>query len=370
MKRVLTAAILIFLFALPVSAEQSVYYEQYSASGVEEALDTLNGDTKDFLNSNGLTPENSEFVNNISAESVLSHIFNFFKSGIKNIIRDGASMLAVVLITCGISAFSENKNDFKPAVFTGVLTVALISARSLWSVINASVSALKGCSAFMLSFTPAFAGIVTVSGMAATAVKSSALLIAAAQGLSMLCSYFILPLIGGYLAVSICSGVSPFLNGIEIAGAIKKAAMFAEGLILAVFTGVMSIQTAVNSAADTVSLRTAKFLLGSGVPVAGTALSEAASTVISGIKLLKSTVGIWGVVAVAVIMLPILCELISWRLVLNFVSAVSQMLGGNSISSLLKSADTVLSLLVGLILTVSATFIISLTVVVKAGGGG
>ena len=78
----------------------------------------------------------------------------------------------------------------------------------------------------------------------------------------------------------------------------------------------------VNSAADNLSMRTAKFIIGSAVPVAGGVLSEALGTLTASVSLLKSSVGIYGVVACVVIFLPLLTELFLWRVGLNITSAV------------------------------------------------
>ena len=70
---------------------------------------------------------------------------------------------------------------------------------------------------------------------------------------------------------------------------------------------------AVNSSADTLTAKTARFIIGSSVPVAGGVLSEALGTVTASVTLLKSSVGIYGAAACAAILLPLITELLMWR---------------------------------------------------------
>jgi stage III sporulation protein AE len=138
----------------------------------------------------------------------------------------------------------------------------------------------------------------------------SALLLGACEIISFLASFVVLPLMGGYLALSISSAVSPLVNRQGVVESVKKLSMWIMSLLSTLFIGVLGIQTAVNSAKDSVSLRTAKFILGTSVPVAGGVLSEAVSTISTSMGLLRSSIGIYGIVALGFILLPIVVEII------------------------------------------------------------
>ena len=96
-------------------------------------------------------------------------------------------------------------------------------------------------------------------------------------------------------------------------------------------------------------------------------LSEAFGTVLSSVTLLRSSVGIYGAVACAAILLPLITELLMWRAVLLITSGLAGLFSLPQISGLLKAVDSMMSVLLGIILMVGAMFIISLAVVVTAG---
>ena len=67
------------------------------------------------------------------------------------------------------------------------------------------------------------------------------------------------------------------------------------------------------------------------------------------------------------IFLPLLAELFIWRITLILNACVSDLFSLSKISGLLRSVDTVISVISGIILLTCAMFVISLSVVVTAG---
>ena len=368
MKKFLIFIVLIFAFSIPVSANDDIYNSTYDSIGGSSIEQSLDQSVRDFFIANEISPSDYEWVNRLTDRAVMSHIVDFVTGGIKEPLKTAVVIMGVILITAALTAFGGNSYA-NTATFSSVLAITAIISGNIWQSVSAAVNSLKGCSSFMLSFVPVFASVTALSGKAVTAVSMSALLLFATEAVAFVCSFAILPLMGGYLALSISTGVSPLLDNTGLADSIKKISMWILSLLGTLFIGILSIQTTVNSAADSVTLRTAKFILGTSVPVAGGVLSEAVSTVSASVGLLRSSIGIYGVVALGFILLPVLLELIIWRCVLFVTTALCELFSLNKISCVLKAVDSMLSVLVGVVLLIGATFIISLTVVVTAGKG-
>lgn len=368
MKKIIAVFLIFLIFNFNVSAKNDTYKSQYEQSGASSLNEALPDDARDFFTENEIDPQDYNWVNKLSSENVFKHILDFFKTGAKAPVKSGAAVLAIILITAAFTSLGNESERFVTALYAAVLAVGAIISSDVWSVVSAAVSAIKGCGTFMLSFIPVFASITVLSGATVTAVSMSTLLISAAEGVTAVASHGILPLMGGYLAMSISSSVSPLVAQSEIVPLFKKTAMWVLSLATTVFIGILGIQTVVNTSADSLAIKTTKFFLGTAVPVAGPALSEAVSTISASVALLKSSVGIYGVAALAVIMLPIVAELIIWRLVLTVCSIVSEVFSLPKITAILKAIDSMLAVLLGISLLICGMFIISLTVVVTAGG--
>ncbi len=368
MKKITLIILFLFLFSFSAHSETVMDENLSDTIGSEEIKSSLDDDTANFLEEYGINPDTTDWVGNLTAENVFKHIGGFLKSGMKRPFKSGATLIGIILITSALTSFSLESGRFTPALFAAVLAGAVIIVGDMWQSISASVSAIKGISVFMLSFVPSFAAVTALSGQTATSVSMSSLLLFAAEGVSSFASFMVLPLMGGYLSLCLCESVSPLVKGAAISEALKKLSNWGMSLITMLFTGILGIQTAINSTADSLGIKTAKFIVGTSVPVAGAALSEATSTIYSSMSLLKSTFGMYGVIAICIITLPILCELLIWRVTLNICLAVSSMLEIPKFSGLIKAVDTVISVLVGILLLIVGMFIICLTIVVSAGG--
>ncbi|MBQ6885154.1 MAG: hypothetical protein IJN56_05395 [Clostridia bacterium] len=354
------------LLALPVSADDN-YVTQYNNVGADELYNGLDQQTQEFFNQYEIDPENPDWVNKFTEKNVFSHIWNILTVEIKAPLKTGILIASVIFLTAALTAFGIS-NSFDAAIYTATLVIGVLIASDIWQSVESAVNAIKSCSTFMFSFVPIFASILALSGKTVTAPAMSALLLGASETVAFISSFAVLPLMGGYLALSIASGVSPLLKNSGIADGVKKLSVWIMSLFGTIFVGILSVQTAINSAADSVTLRTAKFILGTSVPVAGGVLSEAVSTISSSLGLLRSSIGIYGVVALAVMLLPTITEIILWRFTLMINISLSELFSLSKISGILRAIDSMLAVILGVIMVVGGVFIISLSIVTKAGG--
>ena len=367
-KLVLTLTVMLLLI-IPVSAEETdIYKEQFDASGIGEIENQIPDSARDFLDDFSINLDDSNWVNNLSGENAIKHIIYFIKSGAKAPFKTFGVILALIILSTLITtAVKDSMSD--TVTFATVLAVSAALLSPVYTLITATVDALYGCATFMTAFIPVFAGIIAASGKPLSSASMSGILLLSANFVAFIANSAVIPLMSGHLSLSVAASVSPLMQSTNLASSVKKLSLWVMGFISTLFIGILSIQTAVNSSADSLSLRTAKFIIGSTVPVAGGVLSEALSTVTASLTLLKSSVGIWGVLICAVAFLPLIAELLIWRFGLWVLSFFCDTLSLPKISSLLKSVDSVLSVLVGIVLLSAALFIISLTVVIMGGKG-
>lgn len=365
MRKFLIFIILGLVLALPVSADDN-YTTQYNNVGADELYDSLDEQTQDFFNQYDIDPGNPDWVNQFTGENVFSHIWKTLTVEIKTPFKTGILIASVIFLTASLTAFGISSN-FDTAIYTAALVIGALIASDIWQSVESSVVTIKSCSTFMLSFVPIFASILALSGKVVTAPAMSALLLGASEVVAFISSFTVLPLMGGYMALSIASGVSPLLKNSGIADGVKKLSFWIMSLFGTIFVGILSVQTAINSAADSVTLRTAKFILGTSVPVAGGVLSEAVSTISSSLGLLRSSIGIYGVVALAIMLLPTVLEIVLWRCALMINISLSELFSLSKVTGILRAVDSMLSVILGVILVVGGMFIISLSIVTTAG---
>ena len=155
-----------------------------------------------------------------------------------------------------------------------------------------------------------------------------------------------------------------------VAGFINKTAVWLLSISSTLFVGLLSLQSLVGAAADTLGGRAIKFSLTSFVPVVGGALSEAFNTVKGCLGLLKSTLGGFGILATVLIVLPPMLECAAWSFCLSLCVMAADMLELKTMSGLLTAVRSVTNTLIGLLASCSLFMIIATSIMTLAGRGG
>jgi len=245
------------------------------------------------------------------------------------------------------------------------MTAALM-VTPLVSVLTRAQNTALGAFAFLISFVPVYAGIMAANGQPVLAGAYSATTIAAAQGASGLFSAVVAPGLQMLLALSVVSAAAPKINLQGIYTFLQKMVKWVLGFGMTIFVTILSLQGAAGSAADSLAVKTAKFVIGSAVPVVGGALSDAYTSVRGYVGVLKSTVGAFGILAGGAIFLPLIVELLIWIAAAELCAAAGELFEQKEISGLLKAISSVLGLFLAVLLCCGALLIISTGIVLAA----
>lgn len=354
MKRTVIFIFLVFLFCVPVKAQ-----ELYSVSGMEEIEEALPEETKEIMSDFG-----SNITESLDTQGFLSLVSGFMKNGLNEVFGVCCSLLALVIISSLMSSFSPSNTS------TAVETVCMLSAcmvliTGIYSCINSALQTLKGAFAFMTAAVPVYMGIMVTASRPAGAASTGGILLVACQVMSTIFTFVLAPVMNGYLAVGMCcafageKGVSSLMN------TVRKAGMWLYSLCTSIFLFLLSINSVTSGAKDSLTMKTLKFVLGTTVPVAGAALSESVSTVAASVNLLKGSAGIYILVSVAVIILPLVCSLICWRISLLLIKNISEIFSCSKLSALFSACESVVALLMGFVLLSLALLTISMGVMIK-----
>jgi stage III sporulation protein AE len=344
--------------------------EQLIQSGADGLAETLPEETQKILEELGLEEPSREGIFNLSLHSVWQ------------VIVKTASMFTnetsrVMLSVWGILLLSALLESIRPAgdallkVFhaASVLCCGMLLLSPLQTLLDGVQTVLAAASAFQLSFVPIFAGIMAAGGQAVTAGKYAALTIGAAQSSSVVLSAVILPLLRSCMALHITSAAAPAVRMDGLCGWVRKTMTTLLSLLMTLFMSVMALQGAVGGAADSLADRTAQFVIGNSIPVVGGALSQAYGSVRGYVRLLKNTVGAFGMLAAGALILPQVVSLILWRTMLDLCAAAGEMLGQREIAGLLRNISGLLGVVLGVVLCGGLMVIVSTGVMLLVRGG-
>lgn len=368
MKRFLiTLLILISIPSAIFAADED--YSEYINSFDLSSFDTLDDSTKDFLDSLGVLDFDYESLTNMSVKDVFEHIVDIVLMKMDGPLKSGIVVIVLIMLSSFFKSFNTELGSTGISSSYQSITTLVISIFLVYRLIDCialSCSTIKLCANFSFAFFPAFCIIVATSGSTMTSFSVNTTLLILSQGLNYISDLLFLPLVNCFLALGICSGIRQELNLNSAISMLKKIITGAVSTVSALFVSVLSIKTAVASRADALGLRSVRFAINSVVPVIGSSISEGLLSIQSYSSLIKTSVGIVGILAVAVIFLPALIEVNMWRIVLSFAGMCGDLFGDAQSSKAVETfKDTLLIIDVLLILTMVTT-IISIGILVAA----
>lgn len=367
---------LILGLTLPVSAAMTDTDQTVSAlleaGGGEELMDSLPQETKEVMEEAGLSVS-PESILNFSLRDLFSSLKERATAELKEPIHLFALTCAVLLLSALLGGLgsAEGGAGYRQAFhLVSVLTICAVLLRPLWELITRVVDAVTQGSNFLLSFIPVFSTVLTTSGKPASALTYHAALFSAVQVLSQTAVHTLLPLLQIYLAFCIVGSIEPMLRLDAAAQSVRKAVTWLIGLGLTLFVGLLSLQGMVANAADTLTTRTARFVISSAVPVVGGAVSEAFTSIQSCLGVVRSAVGTFGVLACLFLFLPSILSVLLHLLIMQGAVLVGDLLGVERVTGLCRAAVTVLTMLLGILICFSLFVIVATTMMILLANGG
>lgn len=340
--------------------------EQFDALGRAELESQVPEQARDFMRANDTLALSPTSLLQLSPANFFRTIWDLIVNEVAKPIRALAAILGI-LILCALlgglkTAAGENSLS---QIFSTVSILCVLTSviKPIFACVTDTSSAIKDIALFMLSYIPMFASALTASGSPITGASYNLLLLTACQTVSQVVSQMLVPLMGLYLAFCVIGSLVPELNISSATGAIKTIICWALGFFLTIFVGLFSVQTMVAQSSDTVAIKATKFMIGSFVPVIGSALSDAYSAAQGCFKLIKTTVGAYGVIVTIATFLPVLIRTLCWYMVTNLAAIVGDILNVPRVSSILKSCGSVLGILTAIIFCFALLLIVSTTVV-------
>lgn len=356
---------LLLVFSLTATATEIDIQDEING----ELFSAIDGEIADELEKIGIEDLDFESIYNISFENV----FEYFKSCFSNKLTGNISLftklLTVILFLSAIKIILKDDANLSFLDFIGGAVIVIITVENINSLLSSSISVLKMCNTFMIAFVPIFAAVIALSGHASSALTYSSVVLTIGEIISYIINYVLVDAIGCFLCVGIGFSVNKDMNTGRLIAFVNRIVNFILGISSSLFSSVLTIKGILSYSVDTVSSRGAKFLLSSLIPVVGASISQAYSSLVGSINIIKGSVAVVGIIAVAVINAPILAENLLLYLVLNLLSFICELTDFASLTSLFKVFACAVKIL--LLVTVFEMFvlIISTGVMLSLKGG-
>ena len=356
-----------FAFRCAAQTEDGALYdaEQEGAALYGAAFDAMDDETRGMLKSLGIDENDVGSLRGLSPESLFALLRELFGSTTaEKAALFGVCLALMVLIRLSASFLSSQSLREAAEQLGGLCLVFLLISASA-AVADACVRALTLTRQFMLALVPMLAAAAAFSGAPVTAAGANALTFTFAEGVSTVFTEFALPLTAVGAALSSASALCPAPGIEKFAAMLNRFAAWGIALTAGVFSAMLGIRGALGGAADSVTAKGVRFVLSGAVPVVGSAVGDALSSLAAGMGVMRGTLGVLAVFAAVLVNLPALCSVLVWKLLLFFISLAAELFDLKKISAFAGAFTAVFNALTALIVFHVCVFIVAVAVLVK-----
>lgn len=364
---ILSFFILFFCLSISVFALENLQESEI------DVKDFFPNETVEHFKENGIESFDFETLLELDIKDMFAYLKNLVKNEISAPFLLMYAVFVVVIITSLTSSINGgflNAEIQKNFSAVGVLCVGTTIATPIISCLEQAREFVSSVSSFVEVFVPSISAVMFASGHSNTAVGYQATMMIAVELISAFLCNTIIPLLYMFLAFSIVSKIAGEYNIDLVSKTIKSFVTWSLTFVMTAFVALITIKGIIGAGVDSVALRTGRFFVGSLVPAVGAALAEAASTLQKSMGLIKSTSGVFGILAIIFYFIPPLVKVLVFKITCSISSSVGELLGAEKIASVLREVTVVLNLICSVILSYAAMLILSTAVILCVGNEG
>lgn len=353
----LVSFIVVISLTIITHADETLGYKEEIYSDIQKIR------LPDEADSLGIDLSDPEAVTDIDSKGVFDYILSAIKSSILAPLKIFLIIAALSLISQIISSLTDNSESYEIML----VIIAFISiSGSVIKSLSDSISAINSIQAFMAAYVPIFASILVASGNVSGAISYHSIVLYACEAVTLFATLILKPILVCISVMSVTQAINSEIP--DFTSSLRKAFTTMIGLAMTVFTGVIGLQATVGRAADGLGLRAGKYLVSSFVPILGYTITQSYQTIKSSLSMIRSTIGAFGIVIVAVVFILPLISIAVYRCFFTFSEWVASLCQSKKIASLMKGLNDVYSLLSVILLMYFLMLIISTGMLIALGG--
>lgn len=304
-----------------------------------------------------------------SPQAILSGLTRYL---VREILANAGLLIKLVVLAI-VAAIMQNLQSAFEAESTGkvaywVVYIVLMGLAVTGFGIAVSIArqVMETLNSFMLAILPTLLTLlISMGGMASAAIFQPIMVtLLSLAGTVMVNIVFPLAFLAALL--EIVSGLNENFKLTNLAALLRQGATVTMGLTTTIFMGTVAVKGVAGAVADGVTVKTAKFFVGSFIPVIGKTLSDAADLIMGSSMLLKNGLGFLGAAVVFFIVIFPLLKILSLTWVYQIAAALVQPAGAGNIAKMLTTMARSLQMVFAAVGMVALMFFVSIAVIVGA----
>lgn len=267
------------------------------------------------------------------------------------------SLVAIALLMAMLQDF--NGVAQKTIRLVSVISVSFLLLRPSNALIQLGIQTVETIGEYGKLLLPVMTAAMAAEGGATTSAALYTGTIIFNTILSTAITNIIIPLIILYMAL--CVATSAIEEDLlkKLRDFIKWAMTWSLKISIYLFTGYMGITGVVGGTADAAAVKAAKLAMSGFVPVVGSIIADASESVLVSVKLMKSSAGVYGLIAILAMWIGPFLEIGIQYIMLKITASVCSVFGKNAPTELIDNFSGVMGFLLAITSTVCLLLLIS-----------
>ena len=242
------------------------------------------------------------------------------------------------------------------AVLLTVVSVVADAIRSVSATVTALVRLMDAVSPPLMTLMVAVGGNVTTSIFR----PQLALCCTLVAGVIV---KVVLPLVVASVVFAVVGNLSSSVRLDKLLSATRYLVGVILTVVFGLFTTYLAVAGIAGTMADTVSVRAARYVIGSYLPLIGGYISQGFDLVTASLSLIKNALGVYAVLAVLAVVLAPLAQLLALVVGLKLTAGLIEPIGDKRMASFVGSVAECMRSLVAAVAGVGFTFVVTLLLV-------
>ena len=188
------------------------------------------------------------------------------------------------------------------------LGFGVLSLDAMMTMSETVLTAARDCQNYLVAFVPVFSGVAAAGGQTAGSLVYSGMFLTMSGFLAGLIQSVLLPVMQIYFCFAACACIWGGAGVAEAASLLARGLQWLLKLCGVVFGAVLGLQNVLANTVDTAMLRTGKSVLQGFIPVVGDAASAALSGAAAAVQLLKGSLALAALLALAAAFIPVFLQ--------------------------------------------------------------
>lgn len=365
----ISTAVILCLVSPLVCAEYEYELSGFKSEISDSLFSSMENDVRDVLEEIGVTDLEFSKIYNLSFAEIFSYFTPEIKEKAKGVLKSFTELFILMLIFVVFSTLVKGDENEKTLslIMTALVTVVVLPV--LRNIITPAVSVMKISNSFMLSYIPVLALILTFSGNGMSAMLMNSAVVGICQIMSSLINGVLIDFIGCFISVVTAFSMNDNLRAGKLISSMNKIFTLIITSAGALFSGILTVKNVMAVSVDSLSVRGIRFLLSSFVPVIGSSISEAYSSILGSINLIKGSVVVIGILAVTIINVPVIAEVFFYYLSFSALTYFSEISCPDNTANIFRMCAAVTRIFLALIIFEMFILIISTGLVLTIKNG-